>query len=342
VNVGIIGCGLIGQKRAAAISAEDRVVAVADLATDRAEALARRHSAEVMKDAEALVKRRDVDVVVVATTHNVLAETARIAVEHGKHVLLEKPGARRPAELEALAELARSQSVCVQVGFNHRYHPALLKAHALIRAGEIGPLYYIRGRYGHGGRIGYDREWRANPEISGGGELLDQGAHLIDLAAWFFDASFTKVHGVLATYFWNMPVEDNAFLTLETGAGMIAQLQVTWTEWKNLFSFEIVGRDGKLHIDGLGGSYGVERLAFYKMRPEMGPPDTTIWEYPGADNSWAEQWRAFSRAVAQGGADSESVAPSIASTQRVLDVVERVYQQNKVSWLEASERGSAS
>lgn len=337
MNVGIIGCGLIGQKRAAAISGDDRVVAVADVATDRAEALGRRYDAEVAKDAEALVKRRDVDVVIVATTHDVLAQTARIAVESGKHVMLEKPGARRPGELAALSELARDKRVCVQVGFNHRYHPALLKAHALIRAGELGPLYYIRGRYGHGGRIGYDREWRAKPEISGGGELLDQGAHLIDLAGWYFDASFTKVHGVLATYFWNMPVEDNAFLTLQTAAGLTAQLQVTWTEWKNLFSLEIVGRDAKLHIDGLGGSYGVERLAFYEMRPEMGPPDTTIWEYPGADNSWSEQWRAFSRSIASGGTDGEGVAPTIASTQRVLEVVERVYQQNQVPWLEATE-----
>jgi predicted dehydrogenase len=332
VNVGIIGCGLIGQKRAAAISAEDRVVAVADVASDRAEALAQRYGSDVMKDAESLVSRRDIDVVIVATTHNALAATARTAIEHGKHVLLEKPGARRPAELDALEELARTRRVCVEVGFNHRYHPALLKAHALIGAGEIGPLYYIRGRYGHGGRIGYDREWRAKPEISGGGELLDQGAHLIDLAAWYFGASFAKVHGVLATYFWNMPVEDNAFLTLETAAGMIAQLQVTWTEWKNLFSLEIVGRDGKLHIDGLGGSYGVERLAFYKMRPEMGPPDTTIWEYPGADTSWAQQWQAFRRSIANGG-DSGGVAPSIESTQQVLSVVERVYQQNHVPWL---------
>ena len=80
-----------------------------------------------------------------------------------------------------------------------------------------------------------------------------------------------------------MPVEDNGFMHLTTRAGQVAWLHASCTEWKNLFSFEIFGRDGKLHIEGLGGSYGVERLSFYRMLPQMGPPDTTIYEYPGAD-----------------------------------------------------------
>ena len=346
MKVGIIGCGLIGQKRAAALSGDDRVVAVTDVVAERAESLARRCGASVAPNAAALVADAGVDAVVVATPHNQLAAAAQLATEHGKHVLLEKPGARRASELEPLARAARAKGVVVQVGFNHRYHPAMQKALELIRAGELGPLYYIRGRYGHGGRPGYDKEWRANPEISGGGELLDQGAHLIDLASWYFAAGvgpqacrFAHVHGVIATYFWDMPVEDNAFLTLKTDAGMVAQLQVTWTEWKNMFCLEIVGRDAKLQIDGLGGSYGTERLAFYKMRPEMGPPDTTIWEYPGADGSWAAQWRAFRQGVETGAADA---APSIASTQQVLSVIEQVYVQNRASWVQPDARGDTS
>jgi predicted dehydrogenase len=153
---------------------------------------------------------------------------------------------------------------------------------------------------------------------------------LIDLAGWYFAAPFTSVHGVTATYFWNMPVEDNAFLTLRTGAGMTAQLQVTWTEWKNLFSLEIVGRDAKLQIDGLGGSYGVERLSYYAMKPEMGPPDTTIWEYPGADRSWHEEWEHFRGEIAAHCVDCQ---PGLKSTRAVLSVVEQVYKQNGASWV---------
>ncbi len=104
-------------------------------------------------------------------------------------------------------------------------------------------------------------------------ELIDQGIHLIDLAGWFL-GDFAKVEGHAQTYFWKMPVDDNAFLDLRTAKDQTAWLHVSCTEWKNLFSFEIYGRDAKLHIQGLGGSYGVERLYHYQMRPEMGPPDT--------------------------------------------------------------------
>jgi predicted dehydrogenase len=135
---------------------------------------------------------------------------------------------------------------------------------------------FIRARYGHGGRVGYDKEWRANPKLSGGGELIDQGIHLIDLAGWFL-GEFKKIDGHAETYFWKMPVDDNAFLSLRTAKNQTAWLHVSCTEWKNLFSFEIYGRHAKLHIEGLGGSYGVEKLFHYQMKPEMGIPDTKVY-----------------------------------------------------------------
>ena len=104
----------------------------------------------------------------------------------------------------------------MKVGFNHRFHPALSKAHDLANQGAIGPISHVRGRYGHGGRPGYDREWRADPEIAGGGEMLDQGVHLIDLSRWFC-GDFAEVAGHVGTYFWQMPVEDNGFALLRDG-----------------------------------------------------------------------------------------------------------------------------
>src|SRR5690606_10539977 len=147
-------------------------------------------------------------------------------------------------------------------------------------------------RYGHGGRVGYDKEWRAEPAISGGGELIDQGVHLIDLARWFL-GNFSDIQGYAHTYYWDMPVDDNGFLLLKTLNNQVAHLHASCTEWKNLFSFEIYGRKGKLDINGLGGSYGVERLTFYKMLPEMGPPETYAWEFPMADDSWQCEFDEF-------------------------------------------------
>ncbi len=221
-----------------------------------------------------------------------------------------------------MVETAREKGVLVKVGFNHRFHPSFLKARALCDAGELGTLLYIRARYGHGGRVGYDREWRADPAIAGGGELLDQGVHLIDLSRWFL-GEFTEVQGHIDTYFWKMPVEDNGFLALRTAAGQMAWLHASCTEWKNLFSFEIFGRDGKLQIDGLGGSYGVERLSFYRMLPRMGPPETTIWEYPGEDLSWRDEFRHFHDCITAG----EQPLGTLEDAVEALTIIQRVYSQ---------------
>ena len=320
LGVGIIGCGGIGKKRTANLAGA-RLGACADAQPGRALSLAATvPGAVACADWRELLQRSDVDVVVVATTNDVLAEISRAAVEAGKHVLVEKPAARNVAELDLVIAAAQQAHRLVRVGFNHRYHPALLKAHALLESGVLGPLMFVRGRYGHGGRLGYDKEWRADPARSGGGELIDQGVHLIDLARWFL-GDFAAVEGFAHTYFWNMPVDDNAFLLLKTPGQQAAFLQVSCTEWKNLFSLEIYGRDAKLHIEGLGGSYGVERLAFYKMLPQMGPPETTVWEYPGADTSWNAEFAEFLEDIRLGRAP----AAGLADARAALVVVEKIY-----------------
>jgi predicted dehydrogenase len=289
---------------------------------DRAEQLAASAGAEASTDWRATVRRDDVDTVFIATIHDQLAPIALEAAAAGKHVLIEKPGARRAGELDAVADAARRTGALVRVGFNHRYHRAFRKAREIFESGALGEMMFIRGRYGHGGRPGYDREWRANPTQSGGGELIDQGAHLIDLARWFL-GEFPSVRGRARTFFWDMPVEDNGFLLLETARGQVAFLHAGWTEWKNLFSFEIAGRVGKLEINGLGGSYGTERLTWYKMSAEMGPPETLAWEYPMADDSWHAENAAFLEDIRLG----RQPNPGIADAQAMLRVIEAVYHE---------------
>lgn len=322
-NVAIAGCGLIGRKRAASL-AGCRLAICCDVEPDRAQALAKAYpGAEPTTDWRTAAASPGIDIVIVATTHDMLAPIAAAAAGAGKHVLIEKPGARRACELDAVAEAARATGALVRIGFNHRYHRAFQKARALFESGAAGRLMFIRGRYGHGGRPGYEREWRADPALAGGGELLDQGVHLIDLARWFL-GDFTRVTGRTPSYFWKMPVEDNAFLMLETAAGQVAFLHASWSEWKNLFSFEICGRDGKLEISGLGGSYGTERLTFYAMKPEMGPPETAAWEFPMGDNSWDVEFAEFLEDIRL----QRQPRPGVADAQAVLRIVERVYREN--------------
>jgi len=323
MNYAIIGCGLIGKKRVTAMPAGSQLVVACDTNLPRAEELVKlAKSGRAGSDFNDAVADPKVEVVFIATLNSMLAPIALAAVKQGKHVLVEKPAAIHTKELDELEAAAKKSGALVRVGYNHRYHPAALKAVELFRSGALGPMMFLRGRYGHGGRIGYEKEWRADAKISGGGELIDQGVHLIDLAGIFL-GDFTTVEGHATTYFWKMPVDDNAFLSLRNAAGNTAWLHVSCSEWKNLFSLEIYGRDAKLHWEGLGGSYGVERLTYYKMLPHMGPPETTIWEFPRGDESWKIEMAEFFEDIKL----KRTPIPGLNEAKAALAVVEKIYAQ---------------
>lgn len=326
-RVALIGCGLIGQKRLNNLP-PGCVTVACDLQLPRAQKLAAQTaSCEATDSVEKAVTSPNVDVVMVATLNATLAPIAIQAAKAGKHVLIEKPGAIRVQELDELEKTAKANGVLVRVGYNHRYHPACFKALEIFRAGELGPMMFVRGRYGQGGRVGYDKEWRADPKLSGGGELIDQGVHLIDLARIFL-GDFTTIEGHATTSFWNMPVDDNAYLSLRTAQGQTAWLHASCSEWKNLFSLEIYGRNGKLHWEGLGGSYGMERLTWYKMLPEMGPPETTIYEFPRGDESWKIEMAEFFEDIRL----KRTPVPGLAEARAALEVVEKIYRQSGYAW----------
>lgn len=322
LTFGIVGCGLIGHKRARALG-KHQLAACADVQLENAQRLAQQTpGCTATADYQDMLHDSRIQAVIVATPNDLLAPIALDAIRAGKHVLIEKPGARNAAELQPLRTEADKRGVTAAVGFNHRFHPSFQRARTLVDSGECGPVMYVRGRYGHGGRLGYEKEWRADPAKAGGGELLDQGSHLIDLARWFM-GDFEHIRGYIATYFWDMPVEDNAFALLTTAAGATAFLHASWTEWKNLFSFEIFCRDAKLQMDGLGGSYGTERLTFYRMLPEMGPPETTTWEFPGEDVSWATEIEDFAGAIEGRPSRCAGVSDGVA----VLSVIDALYEE---------------
>jgi predicted dehydrogenase len=325
MNYAIIGCGLIGKKRLAALPAGSKLVVACDTSVSRAQALVElAKSGRAVSDFTEAVSDPAVNVVVVATVNSTLAEISEAAIRAGKHLIVEKPAGISVQQIDRLIELEQKHDVCVRVGFNHRYHPAFLKARQIFKSGVMGELMFIRGRYGHGGRVGYDREWRADPKLAGGGELIDQGIHLIDLAGWFL-GKFKTVEGHAETYFWDMPVDDNAFLDLQTSKGQTAWLHVSCTEWKNLFSFEIYGRNAKLHIDGLGGSYGLEKLFHYQMKPEMGIPDTKVYEFPGADESWRNEMLAFEKDIES----KRKPEAGLAQVRTALQIVEKIYERTR-------------
>jgi predicted dehydrogenase len=322
-GVGLVGCGLIGRKRMMQLPGTARFVACFDTDRERAEALVAETEgkAAAEKTLDNLLSRDDIDLVVVATVHDALTEVASAAVEHGKHVLVEKPGSHRLDSLVALRDAARERDVVVRVGYNHRFHPALREVRTRVADGRYGGLMFLRARYGHGGRLGYEQEWRADKSRSGGGELIDQGSHLIDLTRYCFgDADL--VFAELPTTFWAMDVEDNAFLALRPRGGGFAWLHASWTEWKNLFSFEVMLERAKLEVSGLGGSYGPERLTVYEMQPEMGPPPVSTTDFPTTDDSWRLELEDVLCAVEGGRADGASIDDAVAT----MSIIQEAYR----------------
>jgi len=315
-RIGIVGCGLIGSRRAG-VTRElgEKVVLVADVDAARARGLAEENGVEWSNDWQRVVSHPDIDIVVVSTVNKVLAPVTVAALRGGKHVLCEKPLGRNIAEALDMVEAARQADRVLKVGFNHRHHPAVRKANELCNQGAIGPLMFIRAVYGHGGRPGYHKEWRGNADLAGGGELLDQGVHIVDLCRWFM-GDFSEVFGCIGTYFWDLgyfemvdsyqlsagrrQLEDNAFALLRTADGRVAQIHTSWTQWNNCFRFEVFGRDGYVRVDGLGGSYGMERLELGRRKAEGGAPDVELQEFSGPDRSWHAEWQEFTSAIREG------------------------------------------
>lgn len=341
---------------------QSELVEVVDTIAEHARSLAAEAGCRAGSDWQKLIEREDVDAVVVATPHKYLAPITTAALNAGKYVFCEKPGARNATEAEMVLraaygdtptrELGRAAPMTSQsntrlfVGFTLRHYPAVVRARELLAAGVIGEPMYLRGRYGHGGRPDYDLEWRGDPEMAGGGELLDQGVHLIDLSRCFL-GEFAQVFGSVSTYFWgskqkqkDSKLEDNAFLALQTNTGRLAWLHASWTQWKNLFSFEIYGEDGALHINGLTGYYGPQQLQIVRRSARGRPPEVQETDFAsgksqnGLDDVWAKEWATFISSVIGGRAkrNGNETLPSACGVDawEALRIVEAAYEASRI------------
>lgn len=300
MRVAIVGAGLQARRRAQAIldDVDSSLVVVADVSIDAARKLADYARCEAVSQWEAVVERVDVDVMIICTPPHLHAPISLVAMRAGKHVLCEKPLARTLKEAESMVKVSTETGVVLKCGFNLRHHPVIAKIRNWVDDGRLGDPFFVRARYGTGGRRGYENEWRMRREISGGGQLMDQGVHLLDLCRWFL-GDFHQVSGQLVTYFWTASsVEDNVFALLRTADGRVATIHASWTQWKPLFSFEIFGREGYAVATGLGGSYGTPSASFGR-RDFSAPFTEEMVEFRGEDTSWREEWREMISAIGE-------------------------------------------
>jgi predicted dehydrogenase len=298
VRIAIVGAGRQGFRRLQAIQevGGDDVVVVADKSREAAESLAARANCPWSTDWRSALDA-SADAVLICTPPYTHDEIARQALRAGRHVLCEKPLATTvPAAWEMVAEAERAGRV-LKCGFNYRFHPAIQRARTLLQDGQLGRLIELRSRHGTGGRPHFEREWRTNAGESGGGILMDQGVHVLDLFHWLA-GPFQRVIARTATSYWPIaPVEDNV-VAVFVGENVLAGLHVSWTQWKNLFTLDLFGSDGSIRIEGLGGSYGDERLI---VRGGAGKDRVIeVIEFRGPDPSWQAEWRDFAAAASEG------------------------------------------
>jgi predicted dehydrogenase len=325
-NVALVGAGLQATRRSGPIANDPRfrIATVVDRDEKKAERLAKPLGATVAKDWRTVVTDPAIDVVLVLTYPDTHAEIAGAALEAGKDVLCEKPLTRTTDEARALVAVAERSGRTLKCGFNHRYHPAVLEAHRRFQSGLIGKPTFGRARYGIGGRTGIEKEWRSDPAIVSGGQLMEQGIHLVDLFRWFL-GKIARVTGfVSTTHFPIAPLEDNGFALLETPGGVIASVHSSVTQWTNLFEFELFGEKGSLSVQGLGASYGVEKLVVSLHDPN-GPFSHETIEYRGGDSSWKSEWDEFVAAIEEKRRPLGDGADGLAA----MEIVSAVYEASK-------------
>lgn len=323
LRIGIIGCGVIGKKRADVInsSSNSKVLAVADTDLNKAKSLGLQLNCEYHNDWRKIVTMNEIDAVVVSTTNDYLAKISYEAALNSKHIFCEKPLGKNIDEVRIAVEEASKQKVVFKTGFTLRFHPGIQKIKSIVYEGLIGKILFIRCRYGIAGRPGYEKEWRAIPEISGGGELIDQGIHVLDLFRLFL-GDFSNVCGSIGSLYWNASVEDNAFAILTTPSNQMASLHVSWTQWNNIFSFEIFGTEGYAIMSGLGGAYGPEKVIVGKKAPpDKWPPEENVMMFDKPEICWHEEWNDFIISIKNGTTPFGSGADGL----EALKLVFRIY-----------------
>jgi predicted dehydrogenase len=325
LQVAIIGAGNIGRLRADIInrSTHSRVELVADIDSNRARLLAETVGARSTTDCESAVEDPKIDLVVVSTPTKFHAEASKKALSAGKHVLCEKPLARSVTEASAMVAAANPSAV-LKTGFNYRHMAHVRKAKEMLATGVLGPVYFLRCRYGHGGRPGYEKDWCTDKELSGGGVLLEQGIHIIDLVRYLLGEP-AEVLAETPRFFWNFPeVEDNCFVLLRTRDSQIAQLHFSWTQWVNVLSLEIFGRDGYLFLSGRDRHYGPQQLIWGKRQCNHSRPEEEVFDFAPPDDSWVREWDDFVSALQQGIEPTSNATDGI----RALEIIEAAYRSS--------------
>jgi predicted dehydrogenase len=326
----IIGYGYMGQIRHSVIDAHPHLKLSAISDPDQSKLQGDYHF-EVLRDPENVINS-NVDIVFICTPNKFIPGLTVRCLNEKKHVFAEKPPGRTLEDVEDMKKAEENNpGTKLMFGFNHRYHPGVLRAKALVETGQFGDIVSIRGLYGKSGGKIFSSSWRNDKKLSGGGILLDQGIHMLDLFHYFL-GSFDSVKAFLSNSYWKFDVEDNAVVILGTATGQLAMLHSSATFWKHMFQLYITLEKGYLKVDGLlskTGSYGRETLVIGRQQFEdeseaIGNPSEEVI-YFDKDLSWKMEVDKIVKCIM----DNKSVTESSSQDAwEVMFTIDRAYKES--------------
>jgi len=331
VKIGIAGFGKMGHIRAYEILKNQGTELVAIFEQSGEIAQKEYKHTIFCKNYEELLEQ-DIDAVFICAFNNVAAKYTIKALQKGLHVFCEKPPAHTVGELQKVLEVANKTKKVLKYGFNHRLHYSVIEAKKLIENGVMGRMLWMRGVYGKAGSIDYDKNWRNYKRYSGGGILMDQGIHMLDLMCYFADSDFEVLSAKLTNSFWDIEVEDNAFITMQNESDVVATMHSSATQWRHKFLLEMEFENGYINLDGIlsnSRSYAPETLAtaqreFEDITYAMGKPKESITWFEN-DDSWELELKEFIDAIEGRG---DIVHGTIFDGLRALGLVEKVYNKS--------------
>jgi predicted dehydrogenase len=301
LRVGIAGYGVVGRRRKTCVDAHEKLETVAVCDRLFPEATELEDGTRALPDLESLLEC-DLDVLIICLTNDVAAQATIDGLEKGLHVFCEKPPGRDVADIQRVIDTAiKYPELKLKYGFNHRYHFSVQEALRRVKSGQYGKVINLRGVYGKSQIITFNQDdWRTKRDVAGGGVLLDQGIHMVDLMR-LFAGEFMEVNSFVSNSFWGYDVEDNAYALMKSQSGIVAMLNSSATQWRHRFNLEINLERGSLILGGIlsgSKSYGAETLTVVSADPasDNGDPAETKIRY-NKDPSWTEEIKEFASAI---------------------------------------------
>lgn len=324
LKVGIAGYGVVGKRRHHFIDLNPNfeVVGVCDQRFKGTGVFS--EGVNFYQNYNQLLENEKLDVLFVCLTNDVAAAVTIAGLENNLHVFCEKPPGRTVTDVKKVRESeSKHKHLKLKYGFNHRYHDSVREALRLVKSGELGQILNMRGVYGKSVIVSFESDWRSKREIAGGGILLDQGIHMVDLMR-LFAGEFEQIHSFVENNFWNHDVEDNAFALMKSKSGIVAFLHSTATEWRHRFNLEITLTQGTVILSGIlsgSKSYGQETLkVVYRGEEDGGNPREQLTTFI-KDNSWRDEINEFADAIVNNKAiESGSSYDALKTMNLVFDI----------------------